>query len=68
MQLGLVHVLTGDYPAAAAAYQQVLTLMRGLGSRRGEAWALDGLGLMQQLTGDHAAAAASQQQALALFP
>ena len=66
-QLGFVHVLTGDYPAAAASHQQALALARSAGDRLAEAAALNDLGLVQQLTGDYPAAAASQQQALALF-
>ena len=36
-QLGFVHVLTGDYPAAAASQQQALALARGASDRPGEA-------------------------------
>ena len=62
-----MHVLTGDYPAAAASHQQALALARRASDRLGEAAALNHLGLVQQLTGDYPAAAASQRQALALF-
>jgi hypothetical protein len=60
-----MHVLTGDY-LAAASYQQALVLARSASDRRGQAWTLNGLGLLQQLTGDYSAAAARLQQALAL--
>ena len=36
--LGLVQQLTGDYPAAAASYQQALALGRDLGDPLGQAW------------------------------
>jgi len=62
-----VQQLTGDYPAAAASHQQALALFGDLGSRLGQAEALNRLGVVQQQTGDYPAAAASHQQALALF-
>jgi tetratricopeptide (TPR) repeat protein len=40
----MVHLLTGDYPAAAASFEQALELHRDLGSRHGEIVALNGLG------------------------
>ena len=32
-ELGFLHVLTGDYPAAAASHQQALALARSAGDR-----------------------------------
>ena len=66
-ELGLLHRVTGDCPAAAASCRQALELYRGLGDRLGQAGALDNLGRVQIETGDYPAAAASHQQALALY-
>ena len=66
-ELGLLHRVTGDYPAAAASLTRALELYRGLGDRLGQASALDQLGRVQLETGEYPAAAASHQQALALF-
>jgi len=52
-ELGLVHVLTGDHPAAACA-QQALALCRDLGDLRGQAYALNCLGMAQQIPRDRA--------------
>ena len=62
-----MHWLADDYPAAAASNRQALELFRGLGHRRGQANALNGLGRVYRLTGDYPAAAASLRQALELF-
>ncbi|MGH3999764.1 MAG: tetratricopeptide repeat protein, partial [Pseudonocardiaceae bacterium] len=64
--LGVIQVLTGDYPAATVSQEQALVLYRDLGDRRGQANALNYLGLVQSLTGDYPAAITSQEQVLAL--
>ena len=66
-ELGILHRVTGDFPAAVASHQQALDLYRGLGDRLGQASAMDQLGRVQRETGDYPAAAASHQQALALY-
>ena len=65
-QLGVVQMLTGDYPAATASLTRALQLSRDLGDRHGQAWALNQLGVVQWRTGDYPAAAASLTRALQL--
>jgi tetratricopeptide (TPR) repeat protein len=66
IQLGTVHELTWDYPAATASLTRALELFGDLGDRQGQAWALNQLGVVQRLTGDSPAATASLTQALEL--
>ena len=66
IQLGSMHWLTGDSPAATACLARGLALYQDLGDRLGQASALNRLGLVQQQTGDYPGATASHQQALAL--
>jgi tetratricopeptide (TPR) repeat protein/transcriptional regulator with XRE-family HTH domain len=65
-QLGKLHSLTGDYPAAAEYLARAGILYRDLGDRAGEAYTSTQLGIVQSLTGDYPAAAASHRRALAL--
>ena len=48
--LGVVHQLTGDYPAAAASHQQALKLFCDLGARLGQAETLNNLGQLATRT------------------
>jgi tetratricopeptide (TPR) repeat protein/transcriptional regulator with XRE-family HTH domain len=64
--LGMVHWLTGHYPAAATCHQQALDMFRDLGDQYGQADALVSLSNMYCLTGDYPAAGACVEQALAL--
>jgi tetratricopeptide (TPR) repeat protein len=66
-RLGVMHELTGDYPAASASLAQALHLSRDLGDRHGLASALTQLGNVQWLTGDYPDATASLAQALQLY-
>ena len=66
-QLGVVHWLTGDYPAATANFTQALQLSRDLADGYGQACALNQLGQVQWRTGDYPAATASLTLALDLF-
>jgi tetratricopeptide (TPR) repeat protein/transcriptional regulator with XRE-family HTH domain len=65
--LGEVRRLTGDYPAAAQAQEQVLGIYRDLGHRLGQAHALNQLGMVRLMTGDYPAAAQAQEQALGIY-
>jgi tetratricopeptide (TPR) repeat protein/transcriptional regulator with XRE-family HTH domain len=65
--LGVVRMLTGDYPAAAQALDQALDIHRDLGHRLGQAGALHDLGIVRLLTGDYPAAAQDLEQALGIY-
>jgi len=65
--LGMVHRLTGHYPAAATCHQQALDLFRNLGNQYGQADTVNSLSHLHCLTGDYPAAHACAEQALALF-
>ena len=65
--LGEVRRLTGDYPAAAQALEQVLGMYRDLGDRLGQAGALNELGIVRLMTGDYPAAAQAQGQVLGMY-
>jgi tetratricopeptide (TPR) repeat protein len=65
--LGMVHRLTGDFPAAAQALEQALSIYRDLGNRRGQANALGCLGDVRLVTGDFPAAAQALEQALSIY-
>jgi tetratricopeptide (TPR) repeat protein/transcriptional regulator with XRE-family HTH domain len=58
-RLGVVQLLTGDYPAALSSLTQALVLYRDLGDRAGQAYALYQLGEAQALTGDYPAVVTS---------
>ena len=66
-ELGVLHRVRADYPAAAASHRQALEVYQALGDRLGQANVLDQLGPVRMETGDYAAAAACHQQALALY-
>jgi tetratricopeptide (TPR) repeat protein len=58
--------LTGDYPAAAASLQQALELHRDLGTRFGQAQALNSLGELSSRTSATQQARERHTQALAI--
>jgi tetratricopeptide (TPR) repeat protein len=64
--MGSVHVLTGDYPAAAASHQQALALSRDLGDLLGQAEALNRLGELSSRTSATSQAREHHTQALAI--
>ena len=66
MELGFLHVLTGDYPAAAASHQQALALFGDLGNRLGQAEALNRLGELATRTSATGQARKRHAQALAI--
>jgi transcriptional regulator with XRE-family HTH domain len=61
-----VRQLTSDYPAAAQALEQALDIYRDLGSRGGEAEALNERGTLHRVSGELAQAEECHQQALEL--
>jgi tetratricopeptide (TPR) repeat protein len=65
--LGNARRLTGDYPAAAQAQEQALSIYRDLGDPRGQAITLYYLGNVRRRTGDYPAAAQAQEQALSIY-
>jgi tetratricopeptide (TPR) repeat protein/transcriptional regulator with XRE-family HTH domain len=65
-ELGLLHQLTGNYPAATASLARAVALYRDLGDLRGQVYALNHLGLVQTDVADYPAAEASHREALAL--
>ena len=65
-QQRLFRRLTGDYPAAAQALEQSLGILRNLGSRGGEAEALNETGALHRVSGDLVQAEQCHQQALDL--
>jgi tetratricopeptide (TPR) repeat protein/DNA-binding XRE family transcriptional regulator len=65
-EVGLLHQLTADYPAATATLAQAVVLYQDLGDQAGQAYALNHMGLVHQDTGEYQAAAACHEQALAL--
>jgi tetratricopeptide (TPR) repeat protein/DNA-binding XRE family transcriptional regulator len=65
-ELGLLHQLTSDYPAATATLAEAIGLFRDLGDLPGQAYALNHLGLVKVDVADYPAAAASHRQALEL--
>jgi tetratricopeptide (TPR) repeat protein/transcriptional regulator with XRE-family HTH domain len=64
-ELGLLHQLTGNYPAAAASLARAVALYRDRGDPC-EVYALNHLGLVQTDIADYPAAEASHRQAFAL--
>ena len=64
-ELGLLHQLTGNYPAAAASLARAVALYRDLGDVC-QVYALNHLGLVQTDLADYPAAEASHRQAWAL--
>jgi tetratricopeptide (TPR) repeat protein len=64
--LGHMAYLRGDYPQAAAWYEESLTLWRELGNRRGSADSLDSLAQVALAQGDFARATALLEQTIAL--
>ena len=65
-ELGLLHQLASDYPAAIATLAEAIGLFRELGDLPGQAYALNHLGLVQVDMADYPAAVASHRQALEL--
>jgi tetratricopeptide (TPR) repeat protein len=61
-----VRRLTGDYPAAARAQEQALSIFRDLGDRGGEAETLNERGTLHRVSGDLAQAEGCHQRALEL--
>ena len=66
-ELGVVRRRTGDYPGAAEALAESLSISRDLGYRIGQANALNYLGPLRRLTGDHQGAAEAVAEALGIF-
>jgi tetratricopeptide (TPR) repeat protein/transcriptional regulator with XRE-family HTH domain len=64
-ELGLLHQLTGNYPAAAASLARAVALYRDLGDPC-QVYALNHLGLVQADVADYPAAEASHREAAAL--
>jgi tetratricopeptide (TPR) repeat protein/transcriptional regulator with XRE-family HTH domain len=64
--LGVVRRLTDDYPGAAQALEQALSIYRDLGDRLGQANALRELGAVRWLRGDYLGAAQALEQALSI--
>jgi tetratricopeptide (TPR) repeat protein len=64
--LGRVRQLTGDHRGAAEAYTEALATYRDLGSRSGEAWALNRYAALLAATGDLARALAAYRHALGM--
>ncbi|HET9255513.1 MAG TPA: tetratricopeptide repeat protein [Pseudonocardiaceae bacterium] len=65
--LGDLHCLMDDYPAAIGNLERALTIHRELGNQLGQAHALNLLGMAQRLTIAYPAATASLERALALY-
>src|SRR6266545_378003 len=65
-QMGLLRVVTGDYPAAAASYQQALALFGDLGNLLGQAEAHNNLGQLATRTAETPQARGHHAQALAI--
>jgi tetratricopeptide (TPR) repeat protein/transcriptional regulator with XRE-family HTH domain len=65
-ELGLLALLTADYPAAAANLREAVMLFASTGDLPGQTYALNELGFAQALTGYYALAAVSYRQALGL--
>lgn len=66
-QLGTLHYVQGDYPAALQSHTDSLELQRATGSRRGEASALNNLGIVYMALGDYAAARTYLRECLAIY-
>jgi tetratricopeptide (TPR) repeat protein len=66
-ELGVMRLLTGDYPGATRELQRALELSRELGDRLGRANALTELGVACVVTGDHPAAVRHLRPALELY-
>jgi tetratricopeptide (TPR) repeat protein/transcriptional regulator with XRE-family HTH domain len=65
-ELGLLALLTADYPAASANLQEAVVLFASTGDLPGQTYALNELGFAQALTGFYALAAVSYRHALGL--
>jgi tetratricopeptide (TPR) repeat protein len=65
-ELGVVWRMTGDYPAAAQAQEQSLSIYRDLGDRGDEAETLNETGTLHRVSGDIAQAEKCHQHALEL--
>jgi tetratricopeptide (TPR) repeat protein/transcriptional regulator with XRE-family HTH domain len=65
--LGDVRQLTGDYPGAAQALLEALSIYGGLEDRLGQANALSILGIARQQTGDYQGAAETLLEALSIY-
>jgi tetratricopeptide (TPR) repeat protein/transcriptional regulator with XRE-family HTH domain len=65
--LGEMRQLTGDYPAAAQAHEQALSIYRDVGNRLGQANALHNTGAVRRLMGDYPAAAEALDRALGIY-
>jgi tetratricopeptide (TPR) repeat protein len=64
--LGVLALLTADYPAASKSLQDAVALFARAGDRPGQTYALTKLGWSQALIGDYPSAATSYRQALGL--
>jgi len=65
--LGVVHRLTGQYPAASEALDQALGIYRELGDRLGQANALNDLGVVHRMNGQYPAGAEVLDRALSIY-
>jgi DNA-binding SARP family transcriptional activator len=65
--LGVMHRLTGQYPAAAEALGEALGIYRVLGDRLGQANALNDLGVVHRMDGQYQVAAEELDQALSVY-
>jgi tetratricopeptide (TPR) repeat protein/transcriptional regulator with XRE-family HTH domain len=65
--LGAVHRLTGDYPAAVKALAEALDIYCDLGNRLGQANAHYNLGIVYRVTGDYPDAAQALAEALDIY-
>jgi tetratricopeptide (TPR) repeat protein/transcriptional regulator with XRE-family HTH domain len=65
--LGEVRRMTGDYPAAAQAQEEALSIYRELGERLGQAHALHHLGAVRSVTDDFPAAVGALEEALSIY-
>ncbi|MEV8070153.1 tetratricopeptide repeat protein [Streptomyces sp. NPDC085995] len=65
--LGVVHVLTGNYAQASSYHHDALDIYTELGCRTHQAYALDELGIVSLATGALEGARTAHEQALELF-
>ena len=65
--LGSVRLLAGDYPGAARALQEALSIYRETGNRLGQANALASLGIRQAVTSEYPGAIQFLEEALSIY-